>query len=314
MLTTFRLRLPINRPVTAAVVALLVAACSGGTASPPTRGSSAPSNPPPTTAPTASPAATVGAVDHLTGATHVLLRLEQGGGFAPMELNASQAPIFTLYGNGVVIFKPKVETFPEPDAAGVVHSIPWRTASLDEVQIQELLAFAIGPGGLGTARESYIQGGVADMPNTIFTLKAGGLDKTVVVNALADGTGEGPDAAARAAFSKVFQRLSDFDAGGTISTDVYQPDAYRGVLVPRDPQPGVAPQAWPWPALKVIDFKENPNAEGAVAFPHRALSKADIDALGVKDVVGGLQNIVLSGTDGKVYTLITRPLLPDESE
>jgi hypothetical protein len=312
MLTTFRL--PVHRPGTAAVVALLVAACSGATASPPPSGSSGPSNPPPSTAPTASPVATVGAIDHLTGATDVVLRLEQGGGFAPMELNASQAPIFTLYGNGIVIFKPKVETIPQPDAAGVVHGVPWRTARLDEGQIQDLLAFAIGPGGLGTAREAYIEGGVADVPNTIFTVKAGGLDKTVVVNALVEGGGQGPDAAARAAFARVFQRLSDFDSGGTIATDVYQPDAFRGVLIARDPQPGTTPQAWPWPALKVADFKENPNGEGAIAFPHRALSEADVNRLGVKDVAGGLQNILLAGTDGKVYGLITRPLLPDEPE
>ena len=312
MLTRFRV--PVHRPAAAAVVALLVAACSGATGSPPTTGSPTPSNPLPSTAPTASPAATVGPIDHLTGANDVVLRLEQGGGFAPMELNASRAPIFTLYGNGVVIFQPKVETFPEPDAAGVVHSIPWRTASLDEGQIQELLAFAIGPGGLGTARDSYIEGGIADAPNTIFTVKAGGLDKTVVVNALAEGGGQGPDAAARAALSKVSQRLSDFDAGGTIATDVYQPDAFRGVLIARDPQPGVTPRAWPWPALKVADFKEAPNGEGGVAFPHRALSKAEVDALGIKDVVGGLQNVILTGTDGKVYSLILRPLLPEESE
>ena len=62
------------------------------------------------------------------------------------------------------------------------------------------------------------------------------------------------------------------------------------------------------------DFKENPNGEGGIAFPHRALSKAEVDALGIKDVVGGLQNVILTGTDGKVYSLILRPLLPEESE
>ena len=90
--------------------------------------------------------------------------------------------------------------------------IPWRTAKLDEGQIQELLEFALGPGGLGTARDGYIDNGIADAPNTIFTIDAGGVDKTVVVNALGRTARPGPDTAARAAFFKLAERLRDFDA------------------------------------------------------------------------------------------------------
>ena len=123
----------------------------------------------------------------------MILRLEEGGGFVPIDFLASQAPSFTLYGDGVIVFQPKVETFSQPDASGVVHGVPWRTAKLDEGQIQELLEFALGPGALGTARDSYFEPRIADAPNTIFTIDAGGVDKSVVISALSDQA-EGADA------------------------------------------------------------------------------------------------------------------------
>ena len=46
-----------------------------------------------------------GGVDHATGATDVLLRFDQGGGFVMPAFLATSAPIFTLYGDGTIIFR-----------------------------------------------------------------------------------------------------------------------------------------------------------------------------------------------------------------
>jgi hypothetical protein len=299
-----------RRTVTAAALVLVLAGCGSAAASPTPAGSVGPSNPPPSS-PSPAPAATVGAIEHQTGATDVVLRLEEGGGFVPIDFLASQAPSFTLYGDGVVVFQPKVETFPQPDASGVVHGVPWRTAKLDEGQIQELLEFALGPGGLGAARESYIDGGIADAGNSIFTIHAGGLDKTVTINALSDAS-QGPDAAARSAFWKLAERLRDFDRGGTISTDVFQPDRYRGVLIEREPQAGPGAAKWPWTTIKLADFKAEALPDGGTSFPRRILSTDEVGALQIEGFAGGLQNIVVAGSDGKSYTLVVRPLLADE--
>ena len=214
-----------------------------------------PSSPAPSQAPQPTPGTTVGAIDHPVGATDVVLRLEEGGGFVPMEMMAAQAPTFTLYGNGVIVFQPKVETFPEPDANGVIHSIPWRTAKLDESQIQDLLEFAIGTGGLGTAKDSYVEGGIADAPEHDLHSKAGGLDKTVVVNALADGGDPGSR------------------RGGPIGVLQARPEAPRlrsGRLDPdrrlsarRLPRRADGSRAagrpaaisWPWPAIQPTDVQ-----------------------------------------------------------
>jgi hypothetical protein len=307
-------RLPAPRPSAALLVAALtLAACSSPTSS------GAPSRPPgssqppvASTPPSAGP--TVGAIEHKTGATDVVLRIEQGGGFVPMEMNASQAPGFTLFGNGVVVFQPTVTTFPEPDGNGVTRPAAWRTGSLDETQVQELLEFALTNGGLGTARADYMAGGIADAPSTIFTIHAGGVDKTVVVSALAEETQPGPDALARKAFFSLAKRLQDFDQGGKIPSDVYAPDRYRAIIIQRDPQPGLPITEWPWPELKPSDFKEPANGEPGPGFPHRTLTAAEIAQLKLSDIEGGAQGITLKAPDGKLYSFILRPLLVDETE
>jgi hypothetical protein len=301
----------ISHPLAALSMAILVAACgSGGTESPAGSPSPAGSSSPPAS-PSSTPAS--GGLEHPTGATDIVLRLEEGGGFVPMEFNASQAPTFTLYGDGRIVFKQLATNAPEPGPDGVTRSAPWRTAQLDSGQIEELLTFALAKGGLGAARESYIAGGMADVPNTIFTVNAGGVDKTVVVSGLGMDTTGNPDASARIAFSTLSNRLHDFDNGGTLASEAYVPTAYRGVLIPRDPDPLAKPMAWPWPSLTAADFKEGDGSSGP-GFPHRSLTVDEVTAVGLGEVSGGEQGAVLKAPDGKAYSFILRPLLPEETE
>lgn len=306
-------RLPVSRRSAALLAATLVlAACSSSTPS------TSPSSPPSTSSQTPGASAppssgpTVGAIEHKTGATDVILRIESGGGFVPMEFNASQAPNFTLYGNGVIVFQPTLTTFPEPDRNGVLRPPPWRTGTLDESQVQELLEFALTNGGLGTARADYPDPHVADAPSTWFTIHAGGIDKVVSVMALAEESQPGPDALARKAFFALAKRLQDFDQGGTIPSDVYQADRFRGVIFERDAQPGLVTTAWPWPALTSDDFKVGPPENPG--FPRRTLTADEIAELKLTDIAGGIQGITLKAPNGKLYTFILRPLLVDEKE
>jgi hypothetical protein len=180
--------------------------------------------------------------------------------------------------------------------------------------VDELLTFALGPGGLGAARESYIANGIADAPDTIFMVNAGGVKKTVSINALGmDQTGS-PDDAARKAFQKLADRLSNFDNGGTISTDVYGPTSYRAVIIEREGDPGLKPVAWPWPNVKPSDFSQ-PAADGSgPPFPHRTLTAEEVAALNVGDAPGGIQGLVLKAPDDKLYSFVLRPLLPGETQ
>ena len=291
-------------------VAFAIVGCSaaGAPNAAPTGAPSAPSSTPPSSSPAGSPAN--GGVDHKTGATDILLRYEEGGGFVNPAFLASQTPHFTLYRDGTVIFRnPALEL---PAAQGSVGTFnPMRTTKLTEDQIQELLVMALGEGGLGVARPTYENAQVADASTAVFTINAGGVEKTVSVYALGMDVQGSADAPARAAFQKLAQRLADFDQGGVFETAVYEPEAYRAVLMEA---PGVqAPdvRAWPWPDLEVTDFKPDADPNG-LQFPHRTMTPSEIEKLNVKDFQGGFQGLVLTGSDSKLYTLSLRPLLPDD--
>lgn len=287
------------------VLAILVAACTAAGGA-----SQAPASPGSSAAP--STAADPDNIEHKTGATDIVLRYEEGGGFIMPAFTAAAVPQFTLYGDGTVIFRNPMAEAP-PAEGSVFRMNPLRTAKLSEDQIQELLMLALGEGGLAAARQDYPNDMVADASTAIFTIEAAGIQKTVSVYALGlevEGVADGP---ARAAFKRLADRLTDFDQGGTIATDVYEPEAYRGVLFEA---PGIeAPDIrdWPWPDLTPADFKPDADPNGN-QFPHRRMTIEEVDALGIKDYQGGFQNLVLNAGDGQMYTFSLRPLLPGETE
>ena len=102
---------------------------------------------------------------------------------------------------------------------------PLRTAKLSEDQIQDVLEFALGHGGLGVARANYENTMVADAGTTTFTVDAGGVEKTVSVYALGIDVQGVPDALGAGRFKRLAEQLADFDNGGAITTDVYAPAA-----------------------------------------------------------------------------------------
>lgn len=290
-------------------LALVVVACSSSGASPSSGASGSPSPSTPAASPSPS-AVPVGAIDHATGSTDVLLRYEEGGGFVMPGFFATQTPIFTLYGDGTVIFRNPTKE-PPPAIGSVTPMNPLRTARLNEDQIQGVLQEALGQGGLGIARESYENMMVADASTAVFTVDAGGVDKTVSVYALGLDVPGMQDAIARANFKKLADHLADFDAGGTVTTDVYAPATYRAILMDGTGQAGAQP--WPWATIKPSDFAF-PADPNAFQLATKSVTAADVDALGLGPVQGGFQGMVLTGpSDGKVWAFSIRPLLPDEA-
>jgi len=292
--------MPNRRPTLLLVALLAVAACTP-TASP--SGSPAPS-PSPTSAPP-------GAIEHPTGPTDIVLRYDEGGGFVPAEFFVTALPIFTLYGDGSILFR-NPDDQPAADENFFLRHNPLKAAKLSEAQIQEVLEFAISQGGLGVAREQYDNPMMADVGSAIFTLRAGGREKTVTVVGLTEGGAEGPDAIARKAFLTLAQRLRNFDDGGTYPTVAYDPPAYRAIL---QEVTGVVAKTrpWPWANLKVADFPTPKDPNGALVFPQRVLTPSEVAEIGLGDLRGGALGIYLDGPNGKQYSLALRPLLPGET-
>jgi hypothetical protein len=289
------------------LIALLVA-CTGAASTPVNPGGSGSPEDPGASASPEEPA--TGAIEHATGATDVVLRLDEGGGFMIRGGGATLVPPFTLYGDGTVVFRnPAVE--PPPAVGPVMVGNPMRTAKLDEDQIQDLLNFALTEGGLGVAKLQYDNPMVADAGTAIFTIRAGGLDKTVNVYALGLDDPNVPDRPARAAFTTLSERLTNFDQDGTFATDVYVPSGYRGILLDTGGFPGEAPIEWPWADIQPADFIGD---EATGVLPTRVMTAEELAVLGVDGIEGGFQGMTLVDPDdpAKTYSFSVRPLLPDE--
>jgi hypothetical protein len=287
----------------------VLAACSDGASSTSTAGGSGSAASPRASQTSEEPA--TGEIDHATGAEDVILRLDQGGGMMIRGGGATLVPPFTLFGDGTVVFRNPALELPPP-AGPVFRQNPMRTARLDEEQIQELLTFALTDGGLGTAKLQYDNPMVADAGTAIFTVKAGGLDKTVNVYALGLNDAGVPDLPARAQFQRLSDRLTNFDQDGTFATDVFVPTGYRGVLIDTGGFPGEAPIEWPWADIAPSDFKGD---EATGVLPTRVMTPEELAVLGIDGIDGGFEGLTIIDPDdpAKSYSFGVRPLLPGES-
>lgn len=230
--------------------------------------------------------------------------MEQGGGFAPIEFMATSAPIFTLYGDGTIVWRDPAGTAPNP-VGNVNRLAPFLTIRLDEEATQALLEDAIGRAGIGIAQPVYMGQG-ADIPSTTFTVNAGGQTKTVTVIGLSPEMHpqDGPIVTSLAALA---ERLEGF-AGAVAGEQPYEPAAYRGVLMSVD-QPFGAPVAWPWADIEPGDFVSGDNE----FLKTRTMTPAEVASLAIPDITGGLSGLTLQQA-GKFYSFALRPLLPDETK
>jgi hypothetical protein len=284
------------------LVALAAAACTGG-------GSNAGGGSP---APTTAPSPSIEGIAHPTGADEIVLRLDESGGFVPAEFLAAHVPQFTLYGDGTVVFVQSSATQPAR-ADGIMTGQPVRSGTLTEAQVQALLEFAIRDGGLGTARAEYQNPLVADAPTAVFTLNADGATKTVSVVALGMEDQElTADTAIKQALAGLGTRLRDFDAGGTLQSAPFAPEAYRGVLTEQLVLEGVAIRDWPWTSLTPADFAL-PNDPTVLPQGTATVTAAQAAELGVEGFESGITSgLFLRDDAGKLYSFVLRPLLPDE--
>jgi hypothetical protein len=306
-------------PAALLVLALGAAACSAGGASPQTGATGSPA---PSTAPGSPPAASpetpstapslpADGIVHPTGAAEIVLRYETAGGFTPPEWQAARLPSFTLYGDGRIVF---IHTAtPQPERTdNVFVGMPVRTVQFSEEQVQPLLLHALNDGGLAIARESYDNPMVADAPSTIFTINADNDTKTVNAMALGMENQPGPDTAILAKLAALAELLGNFDGGRLESSQPYVATAYRGVILEQQGLQGVKIADWPWADLKPSDFKLPADANSlqqgtAILTPEQAA------AVGVEPYENGISSgVFVKASDGKVFSLVIRPLLPDE--
>lgn len=289
----------------ALVLASLLAACSVGPGTSPS-----PTNPPgptPTPSPTPSPTFGPDEIEHPTGRTDIVLRMEQGGGFVPFGFFFTQSPSFTLYGDGTVIFHQIDNRAGDPFGGQAM--LPWLVGHMSEADIQALLQFALGPGRLANAKANYDNPMIADAGSTIFNLNAGGVEK--VVNVYALGLDDGPDRADRAGFSQLAEVLNDFGNQGIDLGEVvaYEPELYKTLLMEGFGEPVGQVLEWPWDDLTVADWPDAEEPDGRIKM---------LDAEHIAELMevpnGGHIGIWVTTPDDTNVQFGVRPLLPDEVE
>ncbi len=271
----------------------------------------------------------IAVIDHSTGPTDVVLQFDQGPSQGrvgePGGAFFRPGPEFTLYGDGTVIFRN--ENAESPPAEGpIVRARPFRIAHLGEDQIQSLLRFALGEGGLRHAPARCEYGtGYLDGPDVFgegdafaedyaafgygtLTIHAGGLDRRVDVDGFASP------------FEALANHLRNFDGGGNLSTQVWVPNRYWGSLLeagsaidsgylPHPPDSGPVP--WPWPGITPGEFVPG---DGDNGWGRRVMSADEAAVLGLSDNGGVVERIYLLGPDGKrIYFFSLWPMLPDET-
>ena len=302
-----------------AAAALLLSACTGGqspaTASPAAPGASVS----PSGKPAASPTTATGAIAHPVGASELVLRLGEGGGFVMPAFAMIQVPHFSLYGDGTVIYRPASAPWPETRPGEPMRFPPLQVATMTEDQVQALLRDALGDGGLGIARERYENNQVADASTAVFTVNADGRERRVSVYALGlaidDPANPNPDAAILTAMAGFAERLRNFDQeiakGNAVATGLYVPTRFRASILEGGPGGDGVPRPWPWPTFGPEGFATIDQGDG-FGFPSRAITGLELSLLGIEKPEGGVSGISLLAPDGTVYGLGIRPLLPDE--
>ena len=279
-------------PALLALLALLVAAC----ADPSSQGRS----PTPVIA-------------HPSAGDDLLVRWGSEGGFTPPEYQLTSLPAFSLYGDGTIVRSgPQIEIYPGPALPAL------EVVRVDEAGIQAILeaAFDAGLDSLGDLTDMGSVG-VADAPETVFTLRAGGVDRTVRVYALGEAGGRLPGMSeeefdARTALLGFVDDLSSLESwlpeGSIGAPAVYETTGVRAFISSYTPQADLPQEAIEWP----LDQPLRRAGEDAGAGFRCIVVTGDEWAV-LAPAVDRANQLTPWTSDGRRFSVSFRPLLPDET-
>lgn len=250
-----------------------------------------------------------------------LLRVEYTGGFVPVEYSLTAMPVFSMYPDGRVIMTgPMTEIYPQAALPNL------RVMRLTAKGIDRVLAEARAA-GLFDGSESYSLDNIADAQSAVFSLNADGVSTTVSAYALGmdePAFGDPSEAEARAKLSMLLDFLV-FGLSTELAVDEIasgdEPlvsEAVRIFARPIDPKSPPwqdvvpAPTAIEWPLTTSLvesgEVVQGPYGEGT-----RCVALSGKDAVTVLRALAGASQITPWSSEGMLFQLWVRPLLPDES-
>jgi hypothetical protein len=292
---------------------LFIAACgsaddggsnAGNAASPTATTNASPS-------PAASPAVT--GIEHPTGASELVLLIENTGGLTGAYLALTALPVVAVYGDGTVL-SPDAgwATYPGPALAPV-----WATR-LTEEGVQAILAEAEAAGLLGDDAQ-YTDVPVSDAPTTRFTVNAGGRTTRVAAYALGFESQlpnvDVPDREARAELQEFVDQMTDLPSwlppAAIVERDVpYEPERLQVISQAADESadPAVETGELDWPLATPLPSFGEPYllARSRCA----VVEGADLNVL--LPLLRDATAVTRWNSGGEQFVLYTHPLLPHE--
>lgn len=296
------------------LIMLMVAACGEADDN---LGSGGNTPPTPTQMPAGTP--TPEPIDHPTGDSDVVVKIEHVGGFVPQEYIVTRMPHFILLGDGSVITQgPQIAIFPAPALPNL------QMGTLTDEGIQMILEAARDAGLLDGDKE-YTLDMIADAATTVFTITADGKTHTVSVYSLGSVEDEFVNDMIPEEEVEARQKIAEFEAMmldymGWLPEEAvaeaereYPAEQMQVVAIPRDAYPvgddTLDTGEIDWPL-------ETPLAEIGEAYTFIDQSRcvvvegAELETLAT--ALSEANQMTTWISDGEEYGLLLRPLLPGE--
>lgn len=253
----------------------------------------------------ARPGAVGQGIDHPTGPHELILRIDVGGGLLPPRVSLREAPAFSLLGDGrIVVPGPQIEIYPGP----ALPNLQVRTVS--EEGVQAILAAAQKAGLLGPDRR-YDDGRTADASTTTFTVVAGGGRHVVSVYALGLESPDESYPSDRSTLAAFYGKLTGLEswlpAGSLGLEEPFRTDEMRVYVLPYQPE-DLSQKAMAWPAGGFAGFRPVPE------FTDLRCGMVSGSALpAVLSAAASANELTPWRAEGRLWSVVFRPLLPDES-
>lgn len=257
---------------------------------------------------------TTSVIPHPDGPDEVVLRVTVGGGFVPAEFNLTELPMFSLFGDGKVVTPgPQIAIYPAPALPNL------QQRQVSESGIQQILAAATEAGLEGPDR-TLTNDRIADAPTTVFTVVTDDDTHTTSAYALGiDTTGENgtvDDREARGRLRRFRERLGGLEQWlqeeQVGAEQQFEPRRMRVFVKPGTPEPsepGLEQPEHDWPLPGDLAGFGGPGS----VLGYRCGVVEGEDLRGLIDAAQRANQLTPWVSEGRTYSVLFRPLLPDES-